>query len=68
MVVLVFNHGDTLLTVIVIFIIWFLCNIFIKDARVPTKLACKKKKDIAQGRVKGVTIRDVLQRSAMVAI
>ena len=65
---LVLSHGDTLWTVIMIFMIWFLPNIFIKDARVPTKLACRKKKDIAQGRINGVTIRDALQRSAMVTI
>ena len=53
---------------IIICILWFLLNILIKDIEIPTKLACGEKKDIAQGRIKGVTIRDALQRFTMIAI
>jgi hypothetical protein len=70
-VAMVFSHGDMFTTSITWFIwcmILFLLNILIEDVGVPTKLASRKKKNISQGRIEGVNIRDALQRFTMEAI
>jgi hypothetical protein len=72
-VVVVFSHADTFYTgimwlILLLLLLLFFLNISIEEVGEPTKLASRKKKDIAQGRIEEVNIRDALQRFTMEAI